>query len=85
MKYVIEIESAKSMMWVAPWVGDPGRTLKHDNAQKFKTKKSAQKEVERLQTFYPERNFTYTIVTAEASKKKYYKKSLPTKCQKRRT
>ena len=29
--------------WIAPWEGDPGRTLKRENAKEFKTESQARK------------------------------------------
>jgi len=36
--YIIELEKG---IWLAPWEGDPGRTLKKENARRFRTKKEA--------------------------------------------
>ena len=36
MKFIVQLTSGVPM-WIAPWSGDPGRTLDIDNAQKYKT------------------------------------------------
>ena len=36
--YIVEIEDG---VYLAPWDGDPGRTLVKESAKKFKTKSSA--------------------------------------------
>jgi len=34
--YIVELEKG---VWLAPWSGDPGRTLKMCNAKEFKTRR----------------------------------------------
>lgn len=41
-KYIVEFENARHHFWLAPWEGDPGRTLLKCNAQQFDTKDDAQ-------------------------------------------
>lgn len=36
--YIVELEEG---VWIAPWEGDPGRTLVKDNAKLFKTETGA--------------------------------------------
>ena len=36
--YIVELEYG---VWLAPWDGDPGRTLQKENARKFHTKADA--------------------------------------------
>ncbi len=36
--YIVELEFG---VWLAPWDGDPGRTLKKESARKFHTKADA--------------------------------------------
>jgi hypothetical protein len=34
--------------WIAPWEGDPGRTLVRDNAKEFKTEEQAKKMANKI-------------------------------------
>lgn len=43
-KYTVELESG---VWLAPWAGDPGRTLLKDNADIFLNKKLAEQALKR--------------------------------------
>jgi hypothetical protein len=36
--YIVKLEKG---VWLAPWDGDPGRTLKKENAKEFKLKSDA--------------------------------------------
>jgi hypothetical protein len=38
--YIVELEEN---VWLADWEGDPGRTIKIDNAKKFGSRKKANK------------------------------------------
>jgi len=42
MDYVVELEKG---VWIAPWEGDPGRTLVIGNAKYFETEKEARQEL----------------------------------------
>jgi hypothetical protein len=37
---IVELENG---VWIAPWNGDPGRTLDRENAKKFDNHKNAKK------------------------------------------
>ena len=39
--YIVEFENGINPWWLAPWNGDPGRTVVKSNAKKFKTEQSA--------------------------------------------
>jgi len=60
--YAIEITSDSELMWVAPWEGDPPRTLKIENAKTFKSEKSALSHIEKIKSTHPFRNVNYKIV-----------------------
>jgi hypothetical protein len=49
--FVVELEP---LVWIAPWEGDPGRTTKFKNAEKFPTVEKAQEALEKAQKY---RNF----------------------------
>lgn len=36
--FIVELQTG---MWIAPWSGDPGRTLVKKTAQKYKTERGA--------------------------------------------
>lgn len=48
--YIVKLENK---CWVAPWDGDPGRTVVEKNAEKFKTKKAAEKAKKSAQKYRP--------------------------------
>lgn len=47
-KYVCKLEHGT---YIAPWGGDPGRTLVLKNARRFKTKSSARRAIKKAQKF----------------------------------
>lgn len=46
--FIVELEDG---VWLANWEGDPGRTLRRDNAKQFDTKKKAQNALKRARKF----------------------------------
>lgn len=46
--YIVELEEG---CWLAPWNGDPGRTLLAEHAQRFKSWRSAKLAVKRALQF----------------------------------
>ena len=40
-------------VWLANWEGDPARTLKIDNAKRFKTKKAASAALKKARKYRP--------------------------------
>jgi hypothetical protein len=60
--YAIEVVSGSEPMWVAPWEGDPPRTLKIENAKTFKSEKSALNHIEKIKPTHPFRNVDYKVV-----------------------
>jgi hypothetical protein len=48
--YVVELEKG---VWIAPWNGDPGRTLKIENAKKFKRKNWAKHGLKMARQYRP--------------------------------
>ena len=60
--YAIEITSGSEPMWVAPWEGDPPRTLKIENAKTFKFEKLALNHIEKIKSTHPLRNVDYKVV-----------------------
>lgn len=49
-KYLVRLEAG---VWVAPWQGDPGRTLKIENAARYNTRKEAEQELTYARIFRP--------------------------------
>lgn len=50
--FIIKFENQDC--WIAPWEGDPGRTLNRKSARQFKTEDSAKKCADRMM-----KRFTY--------------------------
>jgi len=50
MKYIAELEKG---VWIAPWSGDPGRTLKKENAKIFNLKSTSWRAIELAQKIRP--------------------------------
>ena len=50
---IVELENK---CWIAPWDGDPGRTIVKENAKKFKTKEQAELALEVCRTYRPFKN-----------------------------
>ena len=42
MLFIVELENG---VWLAPWRGDPGRTLVRDTARRFRTKAAAHRAI----------------------------------------
>lgn len=56
MSYIVNIQAIYDKnIWLAPWEGDPGRTLKKENAKIFTTKLSAQRAINKAIKNYPRR------------------------------
>lgn len=50
MKWIVELEDN---VWVAPWDGDPGRTVKKENAEVFEDKLKASQALTYSRLFRP--------------------------------
>jgi acyl carrier protein len=48
--FVVELEKG---VWVAPWIGDPGRTLKIENAKRFKRRNHARYGLKMARKYRP--------------------------------
>jgi hypothetical protein len=48
--WVVEIETE---CWLAPWQGDPGRTLRLENAKRYKSQHAAECALRRARKFRP--------------------------------
>jgi len=48
--YIIELEPG---VYAAPWLGDPGRTIKKLNAKRFPAKVSAETSLNQIKQNYP--------------------------------
>ena len=57
-EYIVEIETG---VWIAPWKGDPSRTLDRNNAQLFKGKSAAKGALTRARKYRP---FQYAKIRA---------------------
>ena len=51
--YIVQLEHE---VWLAPWYGDPGRTESVENAQRFTSRKAAEKALELAREYRPFRN-----------------------------
>lgn len=52
-KYVVELQPG---CWIAPWDGDPGRTLVRVNAMTFATQKKAESALMKARSYRPFEN-----------------------------
>lgn len=50
MKFIAQLEEH---VWIADWSGDPGRTLKIENAKVFNNKSTAWRAIESAQKIRP--------------------------------
>ncbi len=48
--WIVELEEG---VWIAPWSGDPGRTLVQDNAQKFRNERGARQALRYARQYRP--------------------------------
>jgi hypothetical protein len=53
MKWIVELEKN---VWIAPWAGDPGRTVKKENAEVFEDKLKASQAITYARVFRPFKN-----------------------------
>lgn len=53
--------------WIAPWEGDPGRTLIRDSAKTFATKKQAEKFAAQTIKANSFRNFSLIVVPNQST------------------
>lgn len=53
MEWIVELERET---WIAPWPGDPGRTVVIRNARKFGSKRSAEIALMKARGFRPFQN-----------------------------
>ena len=51
--YIVQLEHE---VWLAPWYGDPGWTESIEHAQRFPSRKAAEKALEQARQFRPFRN-----------------------------
>ena len=57
--WIIELEEG---VWIAPWNGDPGRTLVQNNAQRFRSERGARQA---LRYARQHRSFANAVVLSE--------------------
>lgn len=57
--WIVKIEKGT---WLAPWDGDPGRTLVESSAKKFKTELTAQKALGRARALPHRNSFPYAKI-----------------------
>jgi hypothetical protein len=48
MRYIVELEPG---VWLAPWTGDPGRTVKMEHAAIFHTDEDAKKAIRQARRY----------------------------------
>lgn len=49
-RFIVEIETG---VWLAPWEGDPGRTLVRSSAKRFVTRQSARRALANACMYHP--------------------------------
>jgi hypothetical protein len=59
--FIVEIEKG---VWLAPWDGDPGRTLVKDSAKEFKTERAADGALSAARKIQHRNGFPYARVEA---------------------
>ena len=59
--YIVRIGNNEKELYLAPWAGDLGRTLKRENADEFKTIIAAKKAIEKSKKTHPYRVLSYQI------------------------
>ena len=69
MEHIIELEKG---VFVAPWIGDPGRTLKKGSAKTFQ-KKDAEKFLTKIKEKYTGKFINAKIIQIRPNKKKRWK------------
>jgi hypothetical protein len=52
MAYIVEMNNGDSPYWLAPWTGDPGRTVVRHNAMPFRTVDEAEMALRLAQKRY---------------------------------
>ena len=57
--WIVEIEQG---CWLAPWTGDPGRTLVRENSKQYKSEGAAKWALNRAKGMYPFRDFSQAMV-----------------------
>lgn len=62
MRYIVEFENGGSPFWLAPWDGDPGRTVLKENARVFSNREGAEKALKAAKKQYPERKLKGAVV-----------------------
>ena len=66
-EYIIELEKD---VWLAEWKGDPGRTLKIENAQKYTDLKEAQSDLIQARTYRPFKKAKILQIKGDMPKRK---------------
>jgi len=51
--------------WIAPWSGDPGRTLVEDSAKRYKTEFAGHCAINRAERLFPNRDYSKSRVYKE--------------------
>lgn len=59
MAYIIKLSEK---VWIAPWIGDPGRTLLRQSAELFSTKKLDKQKLDNLKQKFPYINFESSTI-----------------------
>lgn len=54
-------------VWLAPWKGDPGRTIVEDNAQEFMSRSSAKRALKKAQELRPFENAELIVKEANST------------------
>ncbi len=62
MKWIVELERET---WIAPWSGDPGRTVVMHNARKFGSKRAAELALRKARCFRQFKNATIISATSK--------------------
>jgi len=59
--WIVELERD---CWLAPWKGDPGRTLVRDSAKKYKSEHAAKCALLRAKRVFPNRDYSRAEVVS---------------------
>ncbi len=61
-QFIIENYEDNNKWWIAPWNGDPGRTLKKENAKRYLTMAGANRAISQYLNRYSFRKMNLRVV-----------------------
>jgi hypothetical protein len=60
--FIVEFPNGGEAFWLAPWSGDPGRTLVRSSAKRYGSEAMAQKALQKAISSNPHRHLNGTVV-----------------------